>query len=82
MNRRKWMQMAMGALPATMLSERHLNAQQQAARATRGLSSPLIKDVQVIATAPAWVVPAGGCGSRSAPRRRPRGPDAPDGGAR
>jgi mannonate dehydratase len=53
MNRRKWMQMAMGALPVTMLSERHLNAQQQAARATRGLSSPLIKDVQVIATAPA-----------------------------
>ena len=30
MNRRKLMQMAMGALPATMLSQRHLAAQQQA----------------------------------------------------
>ncbi|MBL8241991.1 MAG: starvation-sensing protein RspA [Bryobacterales bacterium] len=53
MNRRKLMQMAMGALPATMLSQRHLAAQAQADRAVRGLSSPLIKDVQVIATAPA-----------------------------
>jgi mannonate dehydratase len=53
MNRRKLMQMAMGALPATMLSQRHLAAQQQADRAVRGLSSPIIKDVQVIATAPA-----------------------------
>ncbi len=53
MNRRKLMRMAMGALPATMLSQRHLAAQQQADRAVRGLSSPIIKDVQVIATAPA-----------------------------
>src|SRR5687768_14061365 len=53
MNRRKMMQMAMGALPATMLTQRHVAAQAQADRAVRGLSSPLIKDVQVIATAPA-----------------------------
>jgi mannonate dehydratase len=53
MNRRKLMQMAMGALPATMLTQRHVAAQAQADRAMRGLSSPLIKDVQVIATAPA-----------------------------
>jgi len=53
MNRRKLMQMAMGALPATMLTQRHLAAQTQADRAVRGLSSPIIKDVQVIATAPA-----------------------------
>ena len=53
MNRRKLMQMAMGALPASMLTQRHLAAQTQADRAMRGLSSPLIKDVQVIATAPA-----------------------------
>ena len=53
MNRRKLMQMAMGALPASMLTQRHVAAQTQADRAMRGLSSPLIKDVQVIATAPA-----------------------------
>jgi mannonate dehydratase len=53
MNRRKLMQMAMGALPATMLTQRQLAAQTQTDRAVRGLSSPIIKDVQVIATAPA-----------------------------
>jgi mannonate dehydratase len=52
MNRRKLMQLAMGTLPASLLSLRHLNAQERVDRAVRGLPSPLIKDVQVIATAP------------------------------
>lgn len=52
MNRRQLVRMAMGALPAAMLSPRHLAAQQAAARAVRALPSPKIKDVQVIATAP------------------------------
>ena len=53
MNRRNLMKLAAGAVPATMMSQRHLNAQAQVERAARGMSSPLIKDVQVIATAPA-----------------------------
>src|SRR5260221_10864011 len=52
MNRRKLFQMALGSLPFSMLSQRQLNAQEQANRAVRGMKSPLIKDVQVIATAP------------------------------
>ena len=53
MNRRNLMKIAAGAVPAMMMSQRHLNAQAQVDRAARGMSSPLIKDVQVIATAPA-----------------------------
>lgn len=53
MNRRNLMKIAAGAVPASMMSQRHLNAQAQVDRAARGMSSPLIKDVQVIATAPA-----------------------------
>jgi mannonate dehydratase len=51
-NRRQLFRMAMGTLPAAVLSPRHAAAQQTAARAVRALPSPKIKDVQVIATAP------------------------------
>ncbi|MBM3786376.1 MAG: starvation-sensing protein RspA [Acidobacteria bacterium] len=52
MNRRNLLGMTAGAVPATMMSQRHLNAAAQVAGAVKGLSSPTIKDVQVIATAP------------------------------
>src|SRR3954467_1293374 len=42
-----------GAAAGAFLSQRHVNAQERAARATRAMPSPKIKDVQVIATAPA-----------------------------
>jgi len=48
MNRRQLLGLAAAALPA-----RHVAAQEKAARAVRGLPSPKIKDVSVIATAPA-----------------------------
>jgi mannonate dehydratase len=52
MHRRKLLQMAAGALAAGPLAHRQLAAQAQAERATRGMPSPKIRDVQVIATAP------------------------------
>ena len=52
MNRRDLFKMG-GAALATALPARHLAAQEAAAKATRGTPSPKIKDVQVIATAPA-----------------------------
>lgn len=48
MNRRSLLTIAAGAVTA-----REAAARQQAARATRALPSPKIRDVQVIATAPA-----------------------------
>jgi len=50
MNRR---QLIGAALGAGLISKREMAAQEQAARATRGTPSPKIKDVSVIATAPA-----------------------------
>src|SRR3954452_16297989 len=50
MNRRELLKA--GGL-AALMQPRHLAAQEAAARATRGMPSPKIKDVQVIATAPA-----------------------------
>jgi mannonate dehydratase len=41
-----------GAAAGALLPQRHLAAQEQAARATRGMPSPKIKDIQVIATSP------------------------------
>lgn len=52
MNRRNILQLGGGSLAAYM-TQRHLDAQESAARATRAMPSPKIKDVQVIATAPA-----------------------------
>src|SRR5579884_3596756 len=49
-NRRKFLALA-GAAP--LLSKRQAAAAAQVARATRGLATPKIKDIQVIATAPA-----------------------------
>ena len=42
-----------GAAAGAFLTPRHMKAQEAVARATRALPSPKIKDVQVIATAPA-----------------------------
>src|SRR5579864_3817001 len=53
MQRRSMLQMLAGGSLATLATERELRAQAQAARAARGLPSPKIKDVSVIATAPA-----------------------------
>ena len=53
MNRRGLLKMASGAPLAGFMTQRHLDAQQKVERATRGLPSPKIKDIQVIATAPA-----------------------------
>lgn len=53
MNRRKLLQMATAAGGTALLSQREAVAQEAAARATRGMPSPKIKDVQVIQTAPA-----------------------------
>jgi mannonate dehydratase len=52
MKRRNWFQMAGGIAAGTLLGTRQAEAQNQAARAARGLPSPLIKDIQVIETAP------------------------------
>ncbi|MGH9405771.1 MAG: enolase C-terminal domain-like protein [Terriglobia bacterium] len=54
MDRREWSQLAVaGAAGAVLPGERLAAAEQQAARAVRGLPSPVIKDIQVIATQPA-----------------------------
>lgn len=52
MNRRSLLKMA-AAAPATGLVQREAAAQERASRATRGMPSPKIKDVSVIATQPA-----------------------------
>ena len=45
--------MAAGGAFGSLITERERNAQAQVIRATRGMPSPKIKDVSVIATAPA-----------------------------
>jgi mannonate dehydratase len=53
MNRRGLLKALSAGSLAGLVTKRELAAQEQAARATRGMPSPKIKDVQVIATAPA-----------------------------
>ena len=53
MNRRGVLRMIAGGVAAGLTSRRHLTAQEQAAKAVRGMPSPKIKDVSVIATQPA-----------------------------
>jgi mannonate dehydratase len=53
MNRRSLLKFAGATAAAGTLAQRDAAAQEQAARAQRGLPSPKITDVQVIATAPA-----------------------------
>ena len=53
MNRRNLLKMASGAAVAGFMSPREAAAQEKVARATRATPSPKIKDVSVIATAPA-----------------------------
>jgi mannonate dehydratase len=53
MNRRKLLQAIAGAGLAGVLTERARKAEAQVTRATRGLAAPKIRDVSVIATAPA-----------------------------
>jgi len=52
MKRRNLIRMMAGGALAGVVSQRQLAAQQAAERATRGMPSPKIKDVKVIATAP------------------------------
>lgn len=52
MNRRNVLKTAAGALLGSMISKRELAAQDSIAKATRGMPSPKIKDIKVIATAP------------------------------
>ena len=51
MNRRGVLRMIAGSAAAGLTSGRHLLAQEKAAKAIRGVPSPRIKDVTVIATA-------------------------------
>ena len=53
MNRRSLIKLAGASVAAGTLAQRDAAAQEKAARAQKGLPSPIIKDVQVIATAPA-----------------------------
>src|SRR6476659_7423615 len=53
MNRRNLLKLAGGASLTSFMTQRHLVAQEKTQRAVRGMASPKIKDVQVIATAPA-----------------------------
>src|SRR5512140_3719704 len=53
MNRRGFFQLASAGAVAGAITRREAAAQERAARSTRGLPSPKIKDVSVIATAPA-----------------------------
>jgi mannonate dehydratase len=53
MNRRQLLQMMAGGAAAGVANRRQALAQERAARATRGMPEPKIKDVSVIATQPA-----------------------------
>ena len=53
MNRRSLLKMASGTAVAGFMSQREAAAQEKVAKATRAAPSPKIKDVSVIATAPA-----------------------------
>jgi mannonate dehydratase len=53
MNRRSLLKMAGSAAVAAAVAKKEAKAAAQAAQAARGMKSPIIKDIQVIATAPA-----------------------------
>lgn len=53
MKRRSLLQQLLSAGLFSFVTQRELKAQQQVERATRGMPSPKIRDIQVIATAPA-----------------------------
>ncbi|HYZ83878.1 MAG TPA: starvation-sensing protein RspA, partial [Bryobacteraceae bacterium] len=53
MNRRSWLRTLTGASFAGLMTKREAAAQQNVAKAVRGLPSPKIKDVKAIATSPA-----------------------------
>src|SRR6476659_4172255 len=53
MNRRNLLKLAGGASLTSFMTQRHLVAQEKTQRAVQGRAIPKIKDVQVIATAPA-----------------------------
>ena len=53
MNRRGLLQMVVAGAAAGLGGSRQVQAQEKMARATRGMPSPKIKDVTVIATQPA-----------------------------
>jgi mannonate dehydratase len=55
MDRRKCCQLAVAGVLGAVLPARRLVAEEQVARAVRGLPSPVIKDIQVITTQPAGV---------------------------
>jgi mannonate dehydratase len=50
--RRDWLRTVGGLAAGTVLAQRQADAQAQAARAARALPSPIIRDIQVIETAP------------------------------
>jgi mannonate dehydratase len=54
-NRREYFLAAMAGAAGAILPAEHLAAYEQAARATRGLPAPIIKDIRVINTQPAGV---------------------------
>jgi mannonate dehydratase len=55
MDRREWSQLAVAGAVGAVLPARSVAAEEQAARAVRGLPSPIIKDIQVITTQPRGV---------------------------
>ena len=55
MDRRKCFQFALAGAAAVVLPARQVAAEEQAARAVRGLPSPIIKDIKVITTQPSGV---------------------------
>ena len=55
MDRRECFQVAVAGAAAAVLPARRLAAVEQAARAVRGLPSPIIKDIKVITTQPSGV---------------------------
>jgi len=55
MDRRTWCQLGVAGALGAVLPARHAAAEAQAARAVRGMPSPIIKDIKVIATQPAEV---------------------------
>ncbi|MGD0696291.1 MAG: enolase C-terminal domain-like protein [Terriglobia bacterium] len=55
MDRRECIQLAVAGAASAVLSTRRLAADEQAARAVRGLPSPTIRDIKVITTQPAGV---------------------------
>jgi mannonate dehydratase len=55
MDRREWSQLAVAGAVGAVLPAQRAAADEQAARAVRGLPSPIIKDIQVITTQPRGV---------------------------